>query len=270
MRQDLNVELSVAVAQPRIATGAVAANVDAHAALIEQSHARLVVFPELSLTGYQLDVSPVDIASAVMEPLTSICAATGSAALVGAPVESDGRRFIATVLVDSTGPSVVYRKTYLGGDEQARFWPGPGPTAISLDGWRIGLGICRDTGIDEHISGTAQLGVDLYACGVVHHDWELAEQQCRARNIAATCRAPVAMASFAGPTGAGYLTTAGHSAIWSAKSTLIAQADYAPFQIARAVLRRKPIQEAAGDGTVNATFRVGEDAVARFPLERKR
>ncbi|WP_123025064.1 carbon-nitrogen hydrolase family protein [Mycolicibacterium stellerae] len=239
----MDAELSVAVAQPHIAAGAVTANVDAHVALIDQSHARLVVFPKLSLTGYQLAASPIDVAGAVMEPLTSICAATGSTALVGAPVESNGRHYIATVLVDSTGPSVVYRKTYIGAGEQARFWPGPGPQAINLNGWRIGLGICRDTGIDEHVSGTAQLGVDLYACGVVHHYWELAEQQRRARNIAATCRAPVAMASFAGPTGAGYVTTAGHSAIWSAESSLIARAGLEPSQIARAILKRKPAQE---------------------------
>ena len=53
---------------------------------------------------------------------------------------------------------------------------------------------------------------------------ELAEQQRRARNSATACRAPVAMASFVGPTGAGYVSTAGHSAIWSAASTLIAEA----------------------------------------------
>ncbi|GJO98261.1 hypothetical protein NJB18001_10260 [Mycobacterium marinum] len=47
-------ELVVAVAQPRTVMGAVAANVDAHAALIRRANARLVVFPELSLTGYQL------------------------------------------------------------------------------------------------------------------------------------------------------------------------------------------------------------------------
>ncbi|GAS98597.1 amidohydrolase [Mycolicibacterium canariasense] len=248
----MDIELSIAVAQPHTATGAVDANVDAHAALIDQSRARLVVFPELSLTGYQLDTTPIDIASDVLGPLVSICAAMGSVALVGAPVLSNGRHYIATVLVDSSGPSVVYRKTYLGDDEQARFCPGPGPQVIDLDGWRIGLGICRDTGVDEHINGTAQLGVDLYACGVVHHEWELAEQQRRARNIAATCRAPVAMASFAGPTGAGYLTTAGHSAIWSAESTLIVQADHQPSQIARTALIRKPAQAAPTRNTIDS------------------
>jgi len=250
--EQVTVELSVAVAQPSIAAGSVAANVDVHAALIAESGARLVVFPELSLTGYELLASPVDIASAVMEPLTSICAATGSVALVGAPVESNGHHYIATVRVDFTGPSVAYRKTHVHGSEHARFSPGPGPRAIDVDGWRIGLGICRDTGVDEHITDTAQLGVDLYACGVVHHDWELAEQRRRARKIAAACRAPVAMASFAGPTGGGFLATAGHSAIWSAESTLIAEAGNEPSQIARAVLKRKPVRELALPPTLDS------------------
>ena len=232
--------MSVAVAQPLISAGALAENVDAHAALIEHADARLVVFPELSLTGYELDAPPIDITDALLDPLTAVCAATGSSALVGAPVESDGRRYIATTLVDATGPVVVYRKTYLGGDEPRRFSPGPGPGAIDVEGWRIGLGICRDTGIDEHVCGTARLGVDLYACGLVHHDWELAEQERRARNIAAVCGAPVAMASFAGPTGGGFLSTAGHSAIWSADSTMIAEADDEPTRIVRATLQREP------------------------------
>lgn len=168
--EPIDAELSVAVAQPRSTAGAVAA----HAELMYQSHPRPVVFPELSLTGHQLDTSPMDVASDVMEPLPSACAATGSAALVGASVEYNCRRYIATVLVDATGAAVVYRKTYLGAEGQSWFSSGSGPQAIHFAGWRIGLGTCRDTGIDEHISGTAQLVVDLYACGVVHHDCELA------------------------------------------------------------------------------------------------
>lgn len=232
------IELVVAAAQPRVVTGAIAANVDAHVALIKRANAGLVVFPELSLTGYQFKVPPVDLTDAIFGPLISACAATRCSVLVGAPVESCGRHYIAMVLVDSSGPAIVYRKTYLGTDERAWFRPGSGPQTIDLDGWRIGLGICRDTGIHEHVRGTAQLDVDLYACGVVHHHWELEEQQRRARNIAATCDAPVAMASFAGATGGGYFTTAGHSAIWSANSSVMAEANTQPDQIARAKINR--------------------------------
>lgn len=99
------------MAQPHVVAGDIVANLDAHAALIDRSHVRLVVFPKLSLTGYELDTPPINIASDLMGPLVSICAATDSVALVGAPVVSDGQHYIATVLVDSTGSTVVYRKT---------------------------------------------------------------------------------------------------------------------------------------------------------------
>jgi hypothetical protein len=58
--------------------------------------------------GYELDASPIDIADTILESLTSTRVATGCTALVGAPIESNGRRYIATVRIDTTGPSIVY------------------------------------------------------------------------------------------------------------------------------------------------------------------
>ena len=47
--------LTVAVAQPDCTPGEVGPNAASHAAAIADATARLVVFPELSLTGYDLD-----------------------------------------------------------------------------------------------------------------------------------------------------------------------------------------------------------------------
>jgi hypothetical protein len=55
----------------------------------------------------------------------------------------------------------------------------------------------------------------------------------------------------AGPTGEGYLSTAGHSAIWSAKSTLMAQAGSGPAQIAHAMLMRGQAQDATAGLTLD-------------------
>ncbi|MFD9466696.1 nitrilase-related carbon-nitrogen hydrolase [Streptomyces sp. NPDC060027] len=46
--------LAVAVAQPRCASPDVAANAVLHAEAVRGAGARVVVFPELSLTGYDL------------------------------------------------------------------------------------------------------------------------------------------------------------------------------------------------------------------------
>ncbi len=82
--------LTVAVAQPACAAYDVAANALIHAAVVQAAQARVVVFPELSLTGYHLDAPALDPADPALLPLVQACAATGSLALVGAPIAGSG------------------------------------------------------------------------------------------------------------------------------------------------------------------------------------
>lgn len=214
--------LTVAVAQPAVVTGAVESNAGRHAEAVVSAGARLVVFPELSLTGYALDAEPITPDDPRLSALMVACARTGTLALAGAVVAGPdgGRPCIATLAIGPAAddqrarPRVVYRKQHLGAEESAHFSPGPGPAAIDVDGWRVALGICRDTGQADHVQAVAELGPDLYAAGLVHHPAEREETERRARTLAAATGAPVALASFAGPTGAGFDDTAAHSGIW--------------------------------------------------------
>ncbi|MCZ0912148.1 carbon-nitrogen hydrolase family protein [Gordonia amicalis] len=230
-------QFTTAAAQPRMAVGDVSSAVDTHAVAILRAHelspagVDLVVFPELSLTGYDLAAREIDIADPRLRPLSDACATTGATALVGAPVVETAGTYIAMVRVDPHGIGIVYRKSFPGADEARRFDAGPGPAVIDVDGVRVGLGICRDTGVDAHITATAALGIDLYACGVVHHDTERQEQERRARRLAVACGAPVVMASCAGPTGEGYRRTAGVSAVWSADGECLTAATDQPGDV---------------------------------------
>ncbi|MGR6963963.1 carbon-nitrogen hydrolase family protein [Geodermatophilus sp. URMC 61] len=230
--------LVVAAAQPRCVAGDVATNVAAHVEAIHEARARLVVFPELSLTGYLLSAAPLTLEDPVLGPLVTACAATHTAALVGAPViDGAGRRSIAVLLVTGGGVRVVYRKTHLGGDEPAHFTAGDGPAVVEVDGWRIGLGVCKDTGVAEHVIATAALDVDVYAAGLVHAPDELAEQDARGVRIAATCAAHVVFASAAGPVGGPYDETAGSSTVWAPDGSVLARADAAPGRFAGTTIR---------------------------------
>ena len=208
----------------------------AHADAILSAKARLVVFPELSLTGYELGSEPVALTDPALRPIVDACAAMDSVALVGAPIEEGGRRFIAALRIDGSGVGVAYRKSHVGGDEVGRFSAGDSPTVIDIDGWRVGLGICKDTGVAEHTAGIASLGVDVYVAGLVHTPEQLGEQDARGRRIAQACDSYVVFASFAGPTGGGYATTAGSSTIWAPDGSVIARASAAPGDIALAQL----------------------------------
>ncbi|MGH2407653.1 MAG: carbon-nitrogen hydrolase family protein [Candidatus Limnocylindrales bacterium] len=230
--------LTIAVAQPVIVAMDVAANAEAHAAAIRAALARVVVFPELSLTGYELDAPDIEVDDIRLAPIVEACAEMGSTALVGAPVAADdGRSNIAMLAVDGTRATVAYRKIWVDATEAGRFSPGPGPMELEIDGWRLGLAICKDTGIARHAADTAALGVDAYVAGTLMFDDEIEIQDERARMIATQHGIPVAFASFAGPTGGGYMSTAGSSGIWAADGTVINQVGREPGAIARATLR---------------------------------
>jgi predicted amidohydrolase len=217
--------LTVAAVQPACAAGDASANGGVHADAVRAARARVVVFPELSLTGYELDAACVSPGDEALTPVVEACTATGSVALLGAPVRGErGRAHIATLCVSSAGVEVAYRKTWLGAAESTRFSPGDGPAVLEVDGWRLGLGICKDTGVSEHVRGTAALGIDAYVAGLVYLPEELPVQEARAVWIARQCQVHVVFASFAGPTGGGYRATAGSSAIWSPAGAVLARA----------------------------------------------
>ena len=214
--------LTVAVAQPPCVAYDVAANARAHGEAVRGAGARVVVFPELSLTGYELDAAPVDPGDERLAPLTRACAETGAVALAGAPVAGHGDEvFIAMLACDGNGATVAYRKMWLGEEEARRFTPGPGPRLLMVGGWRLGLAICKDTGVAEHATRTAALGIDAYLAGTVKGAGEAELQHERARRIATGHQVWVAVASFAGPTGGGYAETAGRSGIWAPDGTMV-------------------------------------------------
>ena len=220
--------LRIAVAQPRCAAHAVAENAVAHAELIRAAKARVVVFPEMSLTGYELDAEVIAPHDDRLAPIVDACARARTVALVGAPVPGP---HIGVLAVDHRGASVVYRKAYLHDSESARFRPGE-PAVLEVDGWRLGLAVCRDTGIAEHAERTAALGIDGYVAGVVHSADQVGLHGERARRVAAEQGVWVATAAFAGPTGGGFDRTSGHSGIWSATGALLAETAAEPGEFA--------------------------------------
>ncbi len=229
--------LLIAAAQPLCVPYDVAANAAAHAAAVHSALARVVIFPELSLTGYELDAPAIEPADPRLAPLVDACAETGALALVGAPVDGEaGRSHIAMLAVDGAGAAVAYRKIYLGAAEAERFSPGDEPAVLEVDGWRLGLAICKDTGIPEHAAATVALGIDAYVAGTVKHAHEAAVQDERARRVTTAHRVWVAVASFAGSTGGGFDQAAGCSSIWAPDGTVIARVGLETGAVARATL----------------------------------
>jgi predicted amidohydrolase len=182
----------------------------------------------------------VEVSDRRLAPLVDACARTGSTALVGAPVRGDRGTHIAVLAVDGTGAAVVYRKMWLGGGEPDAFVPGAAPAVLTVDGWRLGLAICKDTGVAEHAAVTAALGIDAYVAGVCELDQDRDVQPARARRVATDHGVWVVVASFAGPTGGGFDDTAGRSAVWRPDGTPAVRLDRRPGGVGRTLLHDRP------------------------------
>lgn len=216
--------LRIAVAQPKSFSGELELTVKQHAHAVRAAKARVVLFPELSLTGYELAAPAVALDDPLLASLVEACGSTGTLALVGAPVAEDGAEHIAVLAVDGDGARVAYRKMHLGEAEAVRFAPGPEPVAIEVDGWRLGLAVCKDTGIPEHAAATAALGIDAYLAGVLEHAAAQQVTDERGHRIATSHGVWVAISSYAGETGGGYTEAAGRSTVWRPDGTVVSRA----------------------------------------------
>ncbi|HET9520074.1 MAG TPA: carbon-nitrogen hydrolase family protein [Candidatus Limnocylindrales bacterium] len=229
--------LEIAAAQPLTVPSDVAGNALRHADAIRTARTRVVVFPEMSLTGYGFDARAIGVGDPRLEPIVDACRRTGVIALVGGPVESGGGEpHIAILAIDGEGVRIAYRKMWLGGAEPDHFRPGTAPAVLEVDGWRLGLAVCKDTGVPQHAADTAALGMDAYVAGVLETMADAAVPDERARRVAADHGVWVVIASFAGSTGGGFDEAAGGSGIWAADGLAVARAGIEPGEIVRATL----------------------------------
>ena len=147
--------LRIALAQIAPHLGALSENLARHHAVLETARgegADLVVFPELGLTGYQLQDLASEVAMRLDDPrLAELAEATrGLSAIVSFVEESaDHRLFIAAALLEDGQLSHVHRKLFLPTyglfDERRFFAPGDVLRAVpSRLGVGIGIGVCED------------------------------------------------------------------------------------------------------------------------------
>jgi predicted amidohydrolase len=172
----------VALAQIAPHLGDVPRNLQRHLATIEaarQGGAHLVVFPELSLTGYFLKDLVPDVAVRLDSPEVGELAAAsaGLDVVVGAVLETEEARFHNAALYFSDGRlHHVHRKVYLPTyglfDEQRYFAQGdrfrtfdaPLSAARQPRPWHAGLLICEDMWHMTAPSLLARQGVDVLLC----------------------------------------------------------------------------------------------------------
>jgi predicted amidohydrolase len=232
----------IAVAQTVAVPGDVAANIDGHvrlARIAAHAGARVVVFPELSLTGYELGLAQALAFSQRdprLEPLAGLAAALSMTLIVGAPVRLDSGLHIGAFILAPDGTEDLYTKHHLGAFSSAAscdgvvppaeatlFRPGDRNPLVRLGDATAAVAICADTGRPSHPSAAAERGAGVYLTSMFVIPSEYEREIGNLRAYARQYSMVVAFANYGGPTGG--LASAGRSAIWSERGELLAQFD---------------------------------------------
>ena len=223
---------SIAVAQTVPKPGDVASNCAEHLALSRlaaRRSAQVLVFPELSLTGYELELGPelaFDEWDARLAPLREFAARERMTLIVGAPLRLEGKLHIGAFMLRGDGGVQVYAKQHLGAfpahvnpggpvppAEGSRFVAGTRTPLFELDGAIAAVAVCADVGQRSHAELAAAGGAACYLCSMFVIPSDLAEERARLAGYAQQHSMIVAFANYGGPSGG--LPSAGQSAIWS-------------------------------------------------------
>jgi predicted amidohydrolase len=222
--------LTIAAAQSISIAGDLAGNIARHqrfiAAAAEQG-VQLLVFPELSLTGYERGLA-AELAivpdAAILQPLRDVARAVGVTAVVGMPIRlpDNPSVLIGALVLGGDGSLGVYSKQHLHPGEEVAFAPGAGGEPLTIGTDTIALAVCADFSHSSHAAAAACQGADVYAAGVLITANGYARDTALLQGYAAQHSMVVLMANHGGATGG--WASAGRSAIWASDGLLIAAA----------------------------------------------
>ena len=222
--------ITLAVAQTISIPKDINANIALHLqfmALAARQGVQLLVFPELSLTGYELDAA-AQLAIKLDDPrlvsLRKMAQNYAMTAVIGMPVRLVGgpEILIGALIFHPDGTQTLYSKQHLHPGEESVITAGTGGETLAIDNRAIALAICADAMQSSHRANACKAGADIYAAGVLISPASYADESQQLADYAKKDRMVLLLANHGGATGR--WECAGRSAIWSSSGELISAA----------------------------------------------
>ncbi|NOQ23772.1 MAG: carbon-nitrogen hydrolase family protein [Bacteroidales bacterium] len=219
--------LIIAAAQTIPVKGDVDENIKKHISLIDQAHQKgvdLIVFPELSLTGYEPELARALAFTEKDErlnPLMETAYEKQMILVVGAPIQKNGKLHIGAFIIYPNKSSAIYTKRYLHTGEDKFFDPGELDPQIELKGETVSLAICADINNASHPKKASSNGANVYIAGVLWSTEGYKNDIKLMKDYATNYKMLVVLSNFGGDSG-GY-EAAGKSMIFSSNGEIISE-----------------------------------------------
>jgi len=162
--------MKICLAQARAVKGDVDANLDNHKKLIEQAllhKTEMIVFPELSLTGYEPALANELATTKDDKRFDQVQDLSDSNKMIigaGMPIKTDEGILIGMIIFRPLQPREIYFKQHIHPDEEPYFIKGPYQPVLSRT--NTALAICYEISIPAHAEQAYENGAGIYIASV--------------------------------------------------------------------------------------------------------
>lgn len=219
--------MKLAIAQIVVEKGNLTHNLARHlffCQLAAAEKADMVVFPELSLTGYEPELAhalAVDLTDPLWEELKDCARENQLVISAGMPLRTANGIQIGAVQVWPDGGLHRYAKQNLYTGEDVFFVPGTQDYQLTLQGEKISMAICADISEPRLPARAHAQGATILLAPVMVSKKGLTQDRTQLQQYAQQYRMLTVMANYGGVTG-GY-DCGGYSSVWSEQGELIGE-----------------------------------------------
>lgn len=221
--------MKICAVQTKPKKGDIRANIENHKNLINQATAQgaaLIIFPELSLTGYEPTLAKdlaIERHDARLNDFQKISDAKAITIGVGAPTKEENGICISMLLFQPHKPPNIYSKTYLHADEEPFFVCGQSSPLLQVRNTNIALAICYEISVEEHLRSALEVKPAIYFASVAKSVNGINRALAGLSTIARDHSIPVLMSNSVGF--ADGSQCAGHTSVWNNRGLLVGQLD---------------------------------------------
>lgn len=221
--------MRVAIAQIKAIKGNVEKNIENHLKWIKQAiqnNADMLVFPELSVTGYEPDLAvnlATNQADTRLDEIQSLSDKNGITIGVGLPTKDENDTFVSMIIFQPHKERITYSKQYLYPPEEPIFKAGKNPLVLNFETEVISPAICYETSNKAHCEFAKRNKATIYIASVLSSINGIDAELKKLSDIAKNNNLVTFMANYVGESG-GY-KCAGKSSVWDTTGKLIGQLD---------------------------------------------
>lgn len=221
--------MKISIAQTESIKGNISANIEVHVRFIELAlsfKVEAIFFPELSLTGYEPELSTElatnqnDNRLDIFQQMSDI---NNIVIGLGLPTIKESKIRISMIIFEPNKPRQTYSKQQLHSDEVPYFDNGDDQIIIKAKDTNIAPAICYESLQHPHATNAFNLGANVYLASVAKSENGIKKAFDHYPKVAKQFEMPVLMANCVGF--CDNFLSVGKSAVWTKEGKLIGQLD---------------------------------------------